>query len=261
MRRTAAVLAAAALALAGCGSSGTSSDQAGTAGTSGGKVTGTVTVLAAASLTGTFTALAKDFEASHPGTHVQLGFGGSSALAQQVVQGAPADVLATASPSTMQQVVDHGDAASPTTFARNTLEIAVPPGNPAHVTSLADLARPGTKVALCAQQVPCGAAATKLLAQQGLTVRPATLEQDVKAALTKVRLGEVDAALVYRTDVAAAGKDVLGVPVPEAAKVVNDYPVVTLEHAPNPSAATAFVDLVLSAKGRQVLSAAGFGLP
>src|SRR5690606_38093137 len=151
-------------------------------------------------LTGTFTELGKEFEAEHPGTRVRFSFGGSATLAQQIVQGAPADVFAAASPATMKTVTDASLANTPATFARNRLQIAVPAGNPAGVGELKDLAGPEVKVALCAEQVPCGAAAAKALDAAGVQVRPFTLEQDVRATLTKVELGEVDAALVYRTD-------------------------------------------------------------
>ncbi|MFI6509287.1 molybdate ABC transporter substrate-binding protein [Streptosporangium sp. NPDC050855] len=222
----------------------------------------TLTVFAAASLTGTFTELGRAFEAAHPGTTVRFNFGSSATLAQQVVQGAPADVFAAASPATMKTVTDASPtAAPPVTFARNRLQIAVPADDPAGVDELADLADPKVKVALCAEQVPCGAAAAKVLDAAGLTVTPVTLEQDVKATLTKVELGEVDAALVYRTDVLAAAGRVRGIDFPGAGKAVNDYPVAALSSAAAPEAAGRFVDLVLSRQGRDVLTKAGFQVP
>jgi molybdate transport system substrate-binding protein len=260
--RPLAVLAVAALALVGCGGGGSAGQSNSGPSTGGAAVSGTVTVFAAASLTGTFTQLGKQFEAAHPGTHVKLNFGGSDSLAQQINNGAPADVFASASPTNMKQVSDAGGAAGqPVTFARNTLQIAVAKGDPKHITSLADLSRPDIRMALCAEQVPCGAAAKKAFQAANLTPKPVTLEQDVKAALTKVQLGEVDAALVYRTDVAASGGKVDGVDFPEAAKAVNDYPIATLAKAPNSAAAKAFVDYVLSPQGHDVLSKAGFAAP
>lgn len=235
------------LALAGCGASA-----------SEGK---TVTVFAAASLTGTFTELGKTFEAAHPGTTVKFNFGSSATLAQQITQGAPADVFAAASPATMKTVTDASLATGPTTFVRNTLQIAVPPANPAQVDELKDLTDPKVKVALCAAQVPCGAAAVKALDAAGLKVTPVTLEQDVKATLTKVQLGEVDAALVYRTDVLAAGGKVQGIDFPEAGKAVNDYPIAVLTKAPAGEPAKQFVELVLSQQGKDVLVKAGFQAP
>nr|WP_228531512.1 molybdate ABC transporter substrate-binding protein [Micromonospora sp. ANENR4] len=222
---------------------------------------GPVTVFAAASLTESFTRLGKDYEAAHPGSTVTFNFGGSSGLATQITQGAPADVFAAASPATMKTVTDAGDAAGePAVLVRNQLVVAVPAGNPARVGGLADLARPGVKVAICAEQVPCGAAARTALDAAGVRLTPATLEQDVKGALAKLRLGEVDAALVYRTDVRAApGLD--AVEFPESARAVNDYPIVVLRTAGNPAGARAFVDFVRSDAGLAVLTAAGFQAP
>ncbi|MEU5527805.1 molybdate ABC transporter substrate-binding protein [Micromonospora chersina] len=251
MRAALAGVAALALSLTGCGAGDESSAGAG----------GTVTVFAAASLTETFTKLGKDFEAAHPGTRVVFNFAGSSALATQITQGAPADVFAAASPATMKTVTDAGDAAgAPAVLVRNQLVIAVPEGNPDRVGGLADLARPGLKVALCAEQVPCGAAAKSALDAAGVRLTPATLEQDVKGALSKVTLGEVDAALVYRTDVRAAA-GLAAVEFPESARAVNDYPIVVLKHAGNPDGARAFVDHVRSEAGLAVLTAAGFQAP
>ncbi len=266
---TAALALAGAVALAaaaGCSSS--SSTGANAAATSSGAspsaspLTGTVTVFAAASLTGTFTQLGKDFQAAHPGVTVKFNFGGSDTLAASIVNGAPADVFAAASTATMNTVTKAGDATgTPTVFVKNQLEIAVPPGDPKAITTLADLTKPGIKVALCATTVPCGAAAIKAETAGNVKINPVTLETDVKSALTKVELGEVDAALVYQTDVKAAGGKVQGVDFPEAAQAINTYPIVVLKDAPDPSAAQAFVAFVLSAHGRDVLSAAGFQSP
>ena len=222
-------------------------------------LTGTVTVFAAASLTETFDSLATTFEAEHPGVDVVLSYGGSSALATQITEGAPADVFAAANESTMSTVVDAGDASDPTIFTSNVLEIAVPAGNPAGITGLADFADPDLAIAICDAQVPCGSAAQALFDSAGVTAKPDTLEEDVKAVLTKVELGEADAGLVYKTDVQAAGDKVEGIEVPEAAKVINEYPIVALTDAPNPDAAAAWVDFILSDEGQAALTAAGFG--
>ncbi len=255
--RLAVLVAAAVLSLVGCGSDNT---QASSGPSSG--VAGEVVVFAAASLTETFTRLGEEFEAANPGTTVTLNFAGSSALAQQINQGAPADVFASASPTNMRQVTDaDGTDGEPMTFVRNRLEIAVPKGNPAGVTGLADLGRADLTIALCAEQVPCGAAARKAFEAAGVTAAPDTLEQDVRAVLTKVRLGEVDAALVYRTDVRSTTGEVDGIEFPEADKAVNDYPIATLAKAPNAAAAKAFVAYVLSDKGRAVFTEAGFDSP
>jgi molybdate transport system substrate-binding protein len=221
----------------------------------------TLTVFAAASLTESFTELGRAFESAHPETKVRFNFGSSATLAQQITQGAPADVFAAASPATMKTVTDAALATAPTTFVRNRLEIAVPADNPAKVDELKDLADPKIKVALCAAQVPCGAAAVKALDGGGLKVKPVTFEQDVKATLTKVELGEVDAALVYKTDVLAAGGKAKGIAFPEADKAINDYPIAALSKAPAADLAGQFVELVLSAQGKSVMAKAGFDAP
>ncbi|MEV7184801.1 molybdate ABC transporter substrate-binding protein [Kitasatospora sp. NPDC093102] len=270
--RRLAVAAAAALALGlgvtACGSDGgkssgsTASSDASAAGSGVPKASGTITVFAAASLKETFTELGKKFEAANPGTKVTFNFGGSSSLATSINSGAPADVFAAASPATMKTVTDAGGAAGqPTTFVRNTLTIAVPKGNPKHVAGLKDLTASGVKVALCAKEVPCGAAAQTALKAAGLDLTPVTLEQDVKGALTKVELGEVDASLVYRTDVQADAAKIDGVDFPEADKAVNDYPIAALAKAPNKDGGAAFVAYVRSPEAKQVLTAAGFQAP
>ncbi|WP_240675539.1 molybdate ABC transporter substrate-binding protein [Cellulomonas endophytica] len=220
-------------------------------------LTGELVVLAAASLTEATAALVDRFTAEHPGVTVTTGFGGSSSLAAQLVAGAPADVFVAASAETMAPVTEaFGGTAR--VVARNVLELVVPAGNPGGVTGLADLADPELAVALCAPGVPCGAAAATLLASAGVTAAPDTLERDVSAVLAKVRLGEVDAGLVYATDVRRGGDAVEGVPVPGAEDVVNDYPALVLPGAANPAAAEAFVALLLSDEGRRVLRDAGF---
>ena len=245
---------------AACGGDDTASTPSG--GSSSAGMSGSVTVLAAASLTESFNQIGKDFEAANPGIKVTFSYGGSSGLAQQITSGAPADVFAAASPATMKTVTDAGDATgSPATFVKNQLVIAVPKGNPKGISALAALAKPDLKVALCAKEVPCGAAAVKALAAANVKVTPVTLEQDVKAALAKVKLGEVDAALVYRTDAKAAAADVDGVEFPESAQAINDYPIVALKGAPNPAGAAAFVAYVQSAPALKVLTDAGFQQP
>lgn len=256
--RGAALLVAAGLAVTGCGTG----DGGLAGGDEDGRVTGTVTVFAAASLTESFTRIGRDFEAANPGSSVTLNFAGSSALANQITQGAPADVFASAAPANMARVTGAGSAdGAPSVFARNQLVIAVPRSNPKQVSGLADLTGPDVKVALCAEQVPCGAAARTALDAAGVALTPATLERDVKGALAKVRLGEVDAALVYRTDARAASGDVTGVEFPESARAINDYPIVALKDAPNPAGAQAFVAYVGSAPAQAVLAEAGFQAP
>ncbi|NUR58437.1 MAG: molybdate ABC transporter substrate-binding protein [Catenulispora sp.] len=224
--------------------------------------TGNLTVLAAASLTGTFTKIGKDFETANPAIHVTFSFGASSTLAQQIIQGAPADVFASAAPSNMKQVADAGDVSgTAATFVRNQLVIAVPKGNPEHITGLADLTRPGVKVVECAAQVPCGAAAAKALAAANVKLTPVSLEADVKSTLAKLTLGEADAALVYRTDALSVADKADGVEFPESAQAINDYPIAVLSHTSNSTAAQAFVAFVQSAPEMSVLTAAGFQKP
>ena len=266
VRSTAVLVAAVLGALTACGGGGGDDAAAGTtsAGASpdGTGLTGTLTVFAAASLTDVFTGLGQQLESDNPDLTVQFNFAGSSALATQLTQGAPADVFASANPAQMAVVTDAGLAAGePTVFTANVLQIAVPAGNPAGVTGLADFGREELALAVCAPDVPCGAAAEDVFAAAGVTPLPDTQEEDVRAALTKVELGEVDAALVYATDVTAAGDAVEGIAFPEAEDAVNDYPLVTLAEAPNADAAQAFADLVLSDEGQRALEDAGFWAP
>jgi len=224
--------------------------------------TGTITVSAAASLTDVFPVIAKAFMKKYPGTSVKFNFAGSSALVQQIIAGAPVDVLATASEPTMWQAVNAGHVGKPLLFAKNTMAIAMPPGNPAHVTGLPSLTQPGVLVAECAVAVPCGAAARDLLAKNSLTVKPVTLEIDVRAVLAKVMAGEVDAGIVYVTDVRSVGSKVSSVTIPAGQNVTTTYPIAAVNDSGNPTAATAFVDYVRytpSALG--ILRAYGFAKP
>jgi molybdate transport system substrate-binding protein len=219
-----------------------------------------VTVFAAASLTSTFTELGKEFEAAHDGVSVKLSFGGSSDLAQQIQEGAPADVFASADAATMARVAER--ISSVHTFATNTLEIAVPPGNPDDISSVADLAQPGVSVVVCAPAVPCGAASEQVARAAGVTLSPVSEEQSVTDVLGKVISGEADAGLVYRTDVLAAGTDVEGIPFAEADQAVNsDQMGAVVRDDGSFDLATQFVDFVLGTDGQRVLEDAGFGKP
>jgi len=251
------------LSLAACGGSsdGDGDDAGAGSPAASASAGGEITVLAAASLTESFTTLGEQFEAAHPGSTVRFSFGASSALAEQIANGAPADVFASASAKNMQSVVDAGDAKTPTNFATNVMEIAVPPDNPAKITQLSDLAKDGVKVALCQSQVPCGTVAATVFTNAGLTVKPVTEEVDVKATLTKVQLGEVDAGVVYVTDVLAAGDKVEGIEIPADVNASTSYPIATLSDAKNGDLATQFVDYVLSPEGTATLQKAGFEAP
>jgi len=267
MRRFALTMAAlAGLAVAGCSSSTTSSTLSASsspaaAASSSAATTGTITVFAAASLTGTFTELGKQFKAAHQGDTVKFSFGASSTLATQITDGAPADVFASAAPKNMETVVSAGDASNPQNFAKNTAEVAVPPSNPANVTSVNDLAKSSVKVALCQPQVPCGVVAAEVFKNVGITVKPVTLQPDVKSVLTQVELGNVDAGVVYVTDVKAAGSKVKGVTIPAGQNASTLYPIATISSSKEMSIAQAFVAYVLSPAGQQVLAAAGFEKP
>lgn len=246
--------------MAACGSTG-AGPGAGASAEGGKALSGEITVLAAASLTESFETIGADFEAANEGTSVSFSFGSSSTLATQVKEGAPADVFASANESTMQQVTEAGLNDEPALFATNVLEVAVPPGNPGDITGLHDFADENLRIAICAPEVPCGSAAEKVFESAGIEARPDTLEQDVKATLQKVQLDEVDAALVYRTDVVSAGDQVEGIPFEEAESAINNYPIATLTEAANPELAKAFTEYVLSDDGAEVLSSAGFETP
>jgi len=256
-RFTVIAAALAAVAAAGCSSSGSGSSSGASASPSG----GTITVFAAASLTESFTQLGKQFEAAHPGDTVKFSFGPSSGLAEQITSGAPADVFASAAPANMDQAVSAGDAANPQNFAKNIMEVATPPNNPGNVTSVTDLAKKSVKVALCQPQVPCGVVAAQVFKNAGITVKPVTLQPDVKSVLTQVETGNVDAGMVYVTDVQAAGSKVKGVTIPASDNASTLYPIATISSSKYKSEAQAFMNYVLSPAGQQVLAAAGFEKP
>jgi len=257
-RAAAAVLVAGLLALAGC-----SSGSSGGSGTSSTKpASTTLTVLAAASLNQVFPKLATQFEAQHPGVTVKFSFSGSATLAQQITQGAPADVFASAAPAPMQQVVSAGDAdGTPQTFVKNQLVIAVAPGNPKKITSLRGLTDPKLKVVLCEQSQPCGSAAVTALGDAKVRLKPASLEPDVSSTLSKVELGEADAALVYTTDAKGAAGKVQAVNFPESAQAINAYPIAALKNSKNLTTARQFVTFVESPAALSQLEAAGFLAP
>ena len=195
---------------------------------------GTITVLAAASLTEAFTTLGQQFEAAHPGVKVTFGFAGSSALATQITSGAPADVFASASTKNMDAVVAAGAAADPAVFAENTMEIAVPPSNPGKVTGVDVAGVPGREDGAVPASGAVRRDGAKVFTNAGVTVKPVTLEPDVKSVLSKVQLGEVDAGVVYVTDVLAAGDEVAGVEIPADVNASTSYPIAALTGAPTP---------------------------
>jgi molybdate transport system substrate-binding protein len=247
--------AAVAILLLGATACGSGASGATTSRTSNGHLT----VFAAASLKASFTRIGAQFEKSRPGTTVSFSFAGSSDLVSQLQQGAPADVFASADLRNMAKATrDSLTASTPVDFASNTLEIAVPPGNPGHVASLADLTKPGVSVVVCAPAVPCGAAAVKVEQAAGIRLTPVSEEQSVTDVLGKVRSGEADAGLVYVTDVKGAGSAVVGVPFPQSSAAVNVYPIATLKTSTDAALAQAFVDAVTGSPGQGILAAAGF---
>ena len=254
--------AALAVALAACTSSPTTSAAAAGAPASGSasaKPTGTLVVFAATSLTEAFDKIGAQFEKANPGVTVKYNYNGSSSLATQITQGAPADVFASAAPSNMKTVTDAGLATgTPKLFAANSGEIMVETGNPMKITSVKDLANPAVKVVVCAPEVPCGKVATAVFKNAGVTVKPVSQEQNVGGVVTKVTLGEADAGIVYVTDVKANEGKADGVAIPADQNDITDYPIAQLKDAPNSAAAAAFVAYVLGPDGQQVLKSFGF---
>ena len=247
--RLAAVLAVVALALAGCG--GDDEPSGGSTATPG-----ELKVFAAASLTAAFTEIGEQFTNANGGPKVTFNFAGSQALATQIQQAAPADVFASADIANMDKVTDL--VGTPQNFASNQLQIVVEKGNPKNVQGLDDLANPDLKVVLAAPEVPAGKYAAESLAKAGVPVKPVSEEDNVKAVVTKVSLGEADAGIVYVTDVTAGGDKVQGVAIPEELNVLATYPIATVKASKAQDQAQAFMDQVLGAEGQQVLKQHGF---
>jgi len=222
----------------------------------------TLTVFAAASLTAAFTELGDAFTAENPDAEITFNFAGSSDLVAQITEGAPVDVFASADLANMAELIDAGLAADdPAVFATNLAEIIVETGNPTGITVVADLADGDLVVVQCAPEVPCSSYAEQIFANAGVEVTPASFEENVKAVVTKVVLGEADAGIVYRTDVIAAGADADGVTIGDDLNVVAEYPIVSIADGSNPAGARAFIEFVLSPAGREILAAFGFGSP
>lgn len=244
--RAAAMLVAASLATAACG------------GGEGSRTT--LTVFAAASLTDAFDAVAAAFETAEPAYEVEFSYAASSTLREQILEGAPADVYASANPGNMDQVVESGQAVDPVPFVRNLIQIAVPSGNPAGISGVEDFAREELLIGMCAEQVPCGDFGRQVLANAGVVPSIDTNEANVRSLLTKIEAGELDAGLVYRTDVASTDL-VLGIDVPGEWNVEATYPIAVLAGARQPEGAEAFVAFVLSSEGQAILAEYGFLAP
>ena len=252
-----ACTASAVLVLAACGSSAGGSSSGAPA--ASGKPSGQLVVFAATSLTDAFAKIGAQFEKANPGVTVKFNYDGSSTLATQITQGAPADVFASAAPANMSTVTDGGDATgTPQVFTRNTAEIMVEKGNPLHIESVKDLADDKIKVAVCAPEVPCGALAQEVFKNAGVTVKPVSEETNVGGVVTKVTLGEVDAGVVYVTDVKENESKASGVTIPADQNSITDYPIVQVKGAPNVTAAKAFISYVLGPNGQKVLASFGF---
>jgi molybdate transport system substrate-binding protein len=217
-----------------------------------------VLVFGASSLTEAFSAERTTLQAEQPSVHVTLDFAGSGTLVTQIQQGAPADVIATADTASMQKLVDAGLVETPTVFARNTLSVVVAAGNPKAVHSLADLSRPDVIVVLADPSVPAGKYAAQVLTRADVIVKPKSLETDVKSAIARVTRGEADAAIVYASDVDAAGSAAQGVEIPASQNVVADYPIAIVRATSHRAAAQAFVDAMTRGSGRAALAASGF---
>jgi molybdate transport system substrate-binding protein len=221
-----------------------------------------ITVFAAASLTDAFTELGEAFGEAEPGASATFNFAASSELARQLLEGARADVFASADEANMSKLTDGGGAAGePVTFATNRLEIITAPGNPLGITGLADLAKPELIVVTCAVEVPCGTYAEQVFSNAGVTVTPKSYEENVRAVANKVTLGEADAGIVYSTDVTAAGEDAGGVEIPDDVNVVAEYPIAVTAESGDPDTARAFVDFVLGEEGQAILARYGFAPP
>ncbi len=261
--RAAATVAAAVLLMTACGDEDGDGDgpDRGADGSSSG-LEGEITVMAAASLTDAFDELGAAFEEANPDVTVTFNHDGSSSLRDQILAGAPADVFAAASTATMDAVAEAGGTAGdPQVFVTNELEIAVPAGNEAGVDGLHNFGDDSLLIGLCAEEVPCGSFGREALASAGVTPAPDTDEPDVRSLLDKVASGELDAGIVYVTDVLAAGDDVEGVEIPEDQNVTAEYPIATLTESGNAEVADEFVAFVLSDEGLEILTGHGFGPP
>src|ERR1700681_622106 len=241
--------------LAACGGGGSTASTS----PSSTSLSGYINVFAAASLTASFNAVGIAFHKANPGVGVNFNYAGTPTLVTQIEQGAAADVFASADTTNMDKLkADSFTAGTSQVFAHNKLEIVVAAGNPKGITGLADLAKPGVIYITEAATVPAGKYALQILASAGVTVKPKSLETDVKSVVSKIELGEADAGIVYTTDVKAAGSKVTGVPIPDSVNVIATYPIVAVKGTKNSALANAFIAYVLSADGQATLQTFGF---
>ncbi len=249
-------------ALLGLVAAACSSRSSGSSATTTGTVQGNITVFAAASLTDSFNEIGAAFTKANPQAKTTLNYDASSALVQQISQGAPADVFASADQANMDKLTKPGlNGTAPVVFATNLLGIIVAPGNPKGIKGVQDLGNPALKVVLCQDGVPCGTYATQILDAAKVTVTPVSYEQNVKGVVTKVTAGEADAGIVYVTDIAAAGSKAAGVDIPKDINVVAQYPIATVKASKNPTTDQAFIDFVLGSQGQAILAKYGFQPP
>jgi molybdate transport system substrate-binding protein len=232
----------------------------------------TLNILAAASLTEAFQEIAPAFEAAHEGVTLQFNFAGSQQLAQQLANDAPADVFASANKKQMDVAVEAGRIAAdaPVNFVQNRLVVVLPADNPAGITSLADLAKPGLKIVLAAKEVPVGQYALDFLAKAdadvslgsgysaGVLANVVSYEENVKAVLTKVSLGEADAGIVYTSDAASATAGIVQIEIPDGLNVIAQYPIAVVADSMHSDLARAFVEWIQSTEGQKVLEKYGF---
>lgn len=269
-RPFASIFAAAVLLLAACAPAAT---PAPTAPASAAPEPVILTVFAAASLTAAFNDVKARFEAAHPGVSVAYNFGGSNALAQQLGEGAPADVFASANKKQMDVAISAGRVVSGTTqiFARNRLVVILPKDNPGEVATLQDLAKPGLKLILADKDVPVGQYALDYLDkaisdasfsasyEDDVLANVVSYEDNVRSVLTKVALGEGDAGIVYTSDVSGdSAEDVVSIEIPDALNTIATYPIGAVKDSAAPDVAQAFIDYVLSADGQAILKDHGF---
>ncbi len=233
----------------------------------------TLTVFAAASLTEAFTALGPAFEAEHPDIQIVFNFAGSQQLAQQLGQGAPADLFASANQKQMEVAIQIGRVGTdaPRPFARNRLVVIYPADNPAGLTHLSDLTKPGLKLVLAAPQVPAGQYALNFLAKasQAAAFTPTfkaealknvvSYEENVRSALSKVALGEGDAAIVYTSDISGEAAHKVGrLDIPDSLNVLVSYPLAVTSDSPHPAQANTLLEYILSPAGQAILTQHGF---
>lgn len=216
-------------------------------------------VLAASSLTDAFDAMETAFEAANPGVDVEISVAGSSSIGVQIEQGAPADVVALADTVPMDALAEAGLVENPSRFATNSMVLAVPSENPGDVVGLEALSDSALLIGVCAPQVPCGRYAQEVLDAAGVDASLDTEEPDVRSLAGKIASGELDAGLVYATDVGSMPDRLVAIPLPDGVDVRADYPIAIVSDTGDRDSAGHFIDFVRSTAGQAILADAGFG--